>query len=989
MSWTIDERDLVSDEPDFLSTIFTVGNGQACTRGTLGEDGLDAFRGMYISGLYTRAGYGLNYFLTGPDWLAIDLADASGSALEMSDSHRSLDMRRGLLHRTATFTGPGVKLEVREERMACLHEPALHAQRLTVRVIESGSDIRVGMGIDGDVRNHRAKYFKPGQLPNCDEHGLKLSRVETARAEGDAAWVVLHSPQVRKRVAMACRVRQISGESTQTSTQATDTRADIVMTIPSGDAGRELVFEKLCRFSADIDDASMAKNPEQLVEALDGETFEQALAGHESAWEAFWQAADVEIEGDPRAQQAVRYALWSTRIAAPDDGGRSSIGAKNLTGDWYRGAVFWDMEMFQLPLLAAVAPELARNHIRYRARRLDAARTLARQDGYDGARFPWHSYMTGLEEPPCIGGFLYQQVHLNAAVGWGMLHYWDLTHDTETMVADALPVLVELCRYWCSRTDRGEDGMYHIRHVCGPDEVHKDVDDNTYTNRMVKELLRRTNLLIDRLGTDAADEVEQVLSDLGADEAERSGWQEVSDHLAFPTVDGEGVLAQFAGFGDLPEPDKALRASGEGMDKTNKQADTLLLFQTVGNSFWDGDLERHYSYYAPLCNQTSSLSMCTHALLAARLGRRLDARKLFEAAAGVDLEDSYGNTKHGIHGAGEGGIWLAVVQGFGGLTVQAGVENEPARLAICPSLPPWWEKLTYRLRYAGQPIRVTVEPDRLTLENGGDGESPALRIGKQMVSLKAGECRSFEAESRWQEPKLEGVIFDLDGVLVKTDHFHYQAWKQLADELGLAFDETVNHRLRGVSRQESLRIIYEHNGVPTPDEATFLDQCTRKNDRYVELIDGMTSGDVLDGSLELLRELKEAGIGIALASASRNAGRVLERTGLGEWFDAVIDGSKVTRSKPDPQGFLLASQQLRAMPWNCLGVEDAAAGIEAIHRAGMAAVGIGDQTAEAEAAFDGVAELSLEGLRKIFADHPGETNPYMEMNVAKVRSEEA
>jgi len=214
--------------------------------------------------------------------------------------------------------------------------------------------------------------------------------------------------------------------------------------------------------------------------------------------------------------------------------------------------------------------------------------------------------------------------------------------------------------------------------------------------------------------------------------------------------------------------------------------------------------------------------------------------------------------------------------------------------------------------------------------------------------------------------ELRGVIFDLDGVLVTTDAFHFRAWKELADELGLEFDEEVNHRLRGVSRQQSLRNIYDHNRRPLPDGEAFAEQCARKNARYVELVRTMTPADLLPGSLGLLDALRAEGVRCAVASASRNTPLVLALTGLGRYFDAVADGNDVSKSKPDPEGFLLAAERLGLAPDDCLGVEDAASGVEAIHSAGMAAVGVGPQAVGADATFASVADLTVGVLRDVF-----------------------
>jgi beta-phosphoglucomutase len=226
-------------------------------------------------------------------------------------------------------------------------------------------------------------------------------------------------------------------------------------------------------------------------------------------------------------------------------------------------------------------------------------------------------------------------------------------------------------------------------------------------------------------------------------------------------------------------------------------------------------------------------------------------------------------------------------------------------------------------------------------------------------------------------PVLRAVIFDLDGVLVTTDRYHYLGWKRLAQELGMHFDEQDNHLLRGVSRAESLRTIYRLNARALPAEDEFERQAGRKNGYYVALIERMTPADVLPGTRELLAELRRAGLGCAIASSSRNAGVVLARTGLAAHIDAVADGNDISRAKPAPEVFLVAAAKLGVPASACVGVEDAAAGIESICRAGMPAVGIGGHLAKADLAVDSVIELNVGLLRELHArwSPPGHQRP--------------
>lgn len=189
---------------------------------------------------------------------------------------------------------------------------------------------------------------------------------------------------------------------------------------------------------------------------------------------------------------------------------------------------------------------------------------------------------------------------------------------------------------------------------------------------------------------------------------------------------------------------------------------------------------------------------------------------------------------------------------------------------------------------------------------------------------------------------MKAVIFDLDGVIVHTDLYHYQAWKRLADRLGLSFDERVNNRLRGVSRIESLEIVLENSPFSALSGAEKTALASEKNETYKQLLRAMTPADLSAEVGDALRKLRERGIRMAIGSSSRNARLILEKIGLENFFDAVSDGNNITKSKPDPEVFLKAAEYLAVLPGDCVVVEDADAGVEAARRAGMKAVAIGD-----------------------------------------------
>jgi beta-phosphoglucomutase len=192
--------------------------------------------------------------------------------------------------------------------------------------------------------------------------------------------------------------------------------------------------------------------------------------------------------------------------------------------------------------------------------------------------------------------------------------------------------------------------------------------------------------------------------------------------------------------------------------------------------------------------------------------------------------------------------------------------------------------------------------------------------------------------------KPKACIFDLDGVIVDTAKYHYLAWKRLAKELGFEFTEKDNERLKGVSRMESLEILLSVGGIRIDDENVKLQLAEKKNKWYVEYINQMTKEEILPGVIEFLELLKSAGIKIAIGSASKNTITILERIGLKDFFDAIIDGTKISKAKPDPEVFLKAAEELGVRPEECCVFEDAVAGIQAAKSAGMKVIGVGDPT---------------------------------------------
>jgi trehalose/maltose hydrolase-like predicted phosphorylase len=450
------------------------------------------------------------------------------------------------------------------------------------------------------------------------------------------------------------------------------------------------------------------------LEQVEATGFDTLLADHRAAWACRWDDAEVVIEGDPEAELAARFAVFHLLNAAADIG-ESAVGARGLTGNAYRGHVFWDADVFVLPVLAAIRPAAARAMLEYRIRRLPTARAAAEARGLRGARFPWESAGDGRDVTPASVRGKHNQlipiatgsheVHIVADVAWAAAHFAAWTGDTGFLPGAGRELLIDTARYWASLIRTDADGNGHLYGVMGPDEYHQVVDDNAYTNVMARWNLRRGAELLFRSG----------------DMDTATTWRALADGLVDGWSPERGLYEQFAGYFELeplvmsqvgPPPvaaDMLLGAERVAGSQLIKQADVLMLHHLVPEEVVDGSLESCLAFYGARTAHGSSLSPAIHASLLARAGKPQRAVELFRLAVRLDLDDLTGTTAEGLHLATMGGVWQALAFGFLGLRAEGGM------LTINPCLPDAWLALGLKFRFGGQPIGIRAEHERVTI----------------------------------------------------------------------------------------------------------------------------------------------------------------------------------------------------------------------------------------------------------------------------------
>jgi trehalose/maltose hydrolase-like predicted phosphorylase len=664
------------------------------------------------------------------DWLRVRIL-LDGEALLLRrgttlEHRRTLDMRRGgLLAGWRQRTESGVVALVRTLRLVSQADRALGLQFCQLVLDRDGVEVTLEASFEGAGL---------GMEPVRTEAGLGVwrtadSRRSVAMAGTSTLWLdaLARQPEAAGALRWTWRWRSVAGQTAALERLVAVARGDT-----SGD-----------------DPGPAASSALAHARAIGGGAVRLA---HEAAWAGRWQASDLQIEGDPALQQALRFAIYHLNGAANPDDPRVSIGARGLTGDAYLGHVFWDTEIYLLPFYIATWPEAARTLLMYRFRTLDGARAKAARGGWRGALYAWESADTGEETTPdrvigpagtpveVMSGR--QEQHIAADVAYAVWHYWRATGDDAFLLEAGAEIVLETARFWASRAILEADGSRHIRGVIGPDEYHEGIDDNAYTNVLAGWNIRRAVELADLLRTRWPARWKELATRLGLDATELAQWSQVAGTLVTGLDPATGVIEQFAGFFGLAPVDLTRHAGRHlpvdvvlGRERTQraqvvKQADVVALVALLPEAFDEATRLASFRYYEPRTAHGSSLSRSMHALVAARLGEAEVALRYLQETAAIDLSDSAAESAGGVHVAALGGLWQAVMLGFAGLSLAGDAPS------LTPRLPPDWGSLGFRLCWRGRRICIRIA-------QGGQQVEAVLESGDPMTLLVHGQPRTL------------------------------------------------------------------------------------------------------------------------------------------------------------------------------------------------------------------------------------------------------
>ena len=736
-------------------TLLTIGNGYLNIRGSLEELPPGNCGGMYLAGIYDKSEADVEELVKCPMWTDVSVWHEGDkfclSCCQALEHEQALDMHKGILHRRTTFKNPqGKILTLETSRFVFMHDPHRGYMRVTITPRNFSGQLRVLSGLNGHVYNR-------GYFPREQYKHLQLEKIERGR---NFMYLEMKTREQGIRIAVAASWKLVSepGRVLRWEPRIYGEKFTSEITIDAS-RGHGYTFEKLAvvMTSCDVPEQCSTNMIKEAICNLRDYVHLGAVAEvrqHIDTWRDLWQQADVRIDGDAKAQRALRYNIYQLLINGPAKPG--PIGAKFLSSEGYMGHVFWDTEIFILPFYIHNFPAMARNALLYRCKTLPGAVRNAEKAGCEGARFAWESATTGEDVTPRFASklekvirFIYtgvEEEHIVSDVIYGVERYFRVTGDEQFLLECGLEMVFLTARYWaCRVVQRGE--LYEIHTVIGPDEFHEHVNNNAYTNWLVKWHLRLASMLVRHVAKTAPEALQALVEKIALRDDEPARWLDISRRLKFNQNAETGLVEQFDGYFALkdhvigrcdrsgqPILPKGVNFRNISRTQLIKQADVLLMMLLFPHSFSVAEKKVNYDYYEPRTAHKSSLSHCTYAMMGLAVSERANAYRYFMKTALFDLENLHSNTELGIHAASVGGSWQTVIHGFAGLTLKSD------RIVLNPWLPKKWERLAFRVRWRERIVHldITHHEVSITIEAASEMTLPCTLYG-QTHSVRTNE----------------------------------------------------------------------------------------------------------------------------------------------------------------------------------------------------------------------------------------------------------
>lgn len=759
--WKIVEEGFVPQNNREAESIFSIGNGKLGQRANFEEQySGDSLQGSYVAGVYypdkTRVGWWKNgypeYFakvLNAANWIGIYVT-VNDFVLDLAQCkvisfRRELDMKAGLLTRVFVVEFPGgEQVEVVSRRFLSLVRTHTGAIHYSVKALNFKGEIRITPFIDLDVENEDANFDEKfwdevwqeadageacitGKTKKLDFHvctGMKYSLLKNGSLCCDNSRVIREPKFVGKE----CQCRVEEGDTLEVFKYAVN--------LSTLDFPADELPDKVHVYLAQAFEAG----------------FDKLLEEHKSAWKAKWDESDIVIEGDPAAQQGIRFNIFQLNQTYSGEDERLNIGPKGFTGEKYGGSTYWDTEAYALPFYLSTAhPQIARNLLLYRYKHLQKAIENAGKLGFkDGAALYPMVTMNG-EECHNEWEITFEEIHRNGAIAFAVFNYIRHTGDEEYLAEAGLEVLIAISRFWAQRINLSpESGKYVMLGVTGPNEYENNVNNNWYTNTIATWTLAYTIEAIEKVKKNHSGVYAKLSEKLRFDEpAEVGRWNDIIGNMYYPVSEEDGVFLQQDGFLDkdpmsVDDLDPAERPLNQYWSwdrilrsRFIKQADVLQGLYFLEHRYDVDTIRRNYEFYEQWTVHESSLSPCVHSILASRIGERDKAYDLYLRTARLDLDDYNKEVAEGLHITSMAGTWLAIVEGFGGMRIYDGV------IHFEPLIPRQWKSYSFHARFRGNLMNVKVDKASVEIHNQSPNELKVDVYGTEYM-IGAGDKRNIK-----------------------------------------------------------------------------------------------------------------------------------------------------------------------------------------------------------------------------------------------------
>lgn len=735
--YPIDEWKMIEQQfaPQFLAqaeTIFATANGYLGMRGNYDECDPVQESGVFINGFYESWPiiYGERaYGFAKNGQTMLNVTDSRLIRLYVDDEpfflpsallisfRRVLDMQAGTLTREVVWEMPsGKQVRITSCRVVSFEHRHVAAVFYTVTLLNVAAPV---------VISSEVRYDPTAQLREEDPRTARgftdRPLIPQRHYARDRRLVLSHVTRNSKMVLVCGADHVIETDCPVSSSTVVEEDVGKVVFSLEAHPGQVITLTKYMTYhtAQHTVDHELCERAERTLERARREGFAALLSGQRRFLEEFWRRSDVQIEGDPRMQQYLRWNLFQLAQATARAEG-TGVGPRGLTGQAYDGNYFWDTEVYVLPFLSYTTPRIARNLLKFRHGMLDQARARAREVSQKGALFPWRT-ING-EEASAYYAAGTAQYHINADIMYALKKYVDVTGDKEFLYHEGVEMLVETARLWCDLGFYSErmDGQFCIHGVTGPDEYNTVVNNNTFTNLMARENLRYAAAVVETLRQERPELFAALFDKTGLEESEPEEWKQAAERMYVPynelleihPQDDTFLDREPWDFANTPDEHYPLLLHYHPLviyrRQVIKQADVVLAMFLLGDQFSLEQKRRNFDFYDPLTTGDSSLSVSIQSIIAYEIGSREKAWEYARHAALMDLADIGGNVKHGAHIASIGGTWMAIVYGM------AGMRDYNGRISFNPQLPTGLQRVRFPLRIRDHELEVDITREAVT-----------------------------------------------------------------------------------------------------------------------------------------------------------------------------------------------------------------------------------------------------------------------------------